>query len=267
MDISVIIVNFNTKKETSDCINSCLKEGSGLKTEIIVLDNASSDGSPAYLTEKFKNNKNVMILKNSYNDGFSKGVNIGLKISKGKYKYLLNSDTIVNKNTFKKLIDYSKDHPDIGVIGTKLILPDGSTQKSCFNFPGILYAIEEYWFGKKAKFSSFYKENTSEVDAVVGASFLITPKAYEKVGLFDERYFMYFEDIDYCKRVSNAGLKVIYLSDLTVFHYHGLSGNKLAVKNDQWRRLIPSSKIYHGVLKHYLINFILWTGQKFKLRI
>ncbi len=264
MDLSIIIVNFNTKKVTSDCIMSCLEEGSDFKTEIIVIDNASDDGSVSYLRKNFKDNSNVIILENFQNDGFSKAVNIGLKISKGKYKFLLNSDTKVEKGILKKLIDYSNKNAEAGVVGTKLVLPDGTTQRSCFNFPDIRNAVEEYWMGKKDRFSPFYKKHTCEVDAVVAASFFITPKAYEKVGLFDERYFMYFEDLDYCRRTKKAGFKVMYLPEIVVFHYHGLSGRNLANNGNQWRRLVPSSKIYHGIVKHYLISIILWTGQKLK---
>ena len=93
------------------------------------------------------------------------------------------------------------------------------------------------------------------VEAAVGASFLMTRNALDKVGMLDEKYYFYFEDIDYCRRVRRAGLKVYYLPDSKVIHYHGASGKKIADPENQWRRLIPSSKIYHGVFKHYLIGF------------
>jgi len=261
MDISIIIPSYNTKKAISECIRSCLIERSKAKREIIVIDNASSDGSRKYLKERF--GKNIILIENDQNLGFAKAVNQGLKISKGKYKYLLNSDTAITNGTFDKLIMFADSDGKIGVIGTKLVLPDGSIQKSCFNFPTIGNAIREYWFGEREKYSSFYKKNTSEVDSVVGASFFITPKAYEQVGIFDERYFMFYEDHDYCRRVKDLRMKVIYFPEVTVFHHHGLSGKDISSGQNQWRRLIPSSKVFNGVLKHYLINFILWSGQKF----
>jgi len=103
-----------------------------------------------------------------------------------------------------------------------------------------------------------------EAEVLVMAAFLITPKAKQKVGLLDERYFMYFEDFDYCKRVREMGLKVFYYPAAQVIHHHGESGKKLAGNEDQWKRLIPSSKIYHGTLKHYLLNFIIWSSQKWQ---
>jgi len=264
MDISVIIVNYKTKKETLDAVNSCLTNTSRLKKEIIVVDNGSADGSYAYLSKKLKNKPSVVLIKGKMNLGFAKAVNLALKRSKGEYRLLLNSDTRVTNNCFKRLIDFAKTDKTIGVIGTKLILPNGSIQDSCFNFPGIVNALKEYWFGLKGSYSPFYKNRTSQVDAVVGASFLITPKAFQKVGLFDERYFMYFEDIDYCRRVKKAGLKVIYYPEVEIFHYHGLSGKGLTEASTQWRRLIPSSVIYHGRIRYEIINFILWSGQLWK---
>ena len=264
MDISIILVNFNTKDFIYSAINSCLEEGSNIKKEIIVVDNGSSDGSYVFLREKFRNTPQVILIKNAENLGFAKAVNSALKKSKGVYKFLLNSDAKVTKRTFSELIRVAKKDKNIGVIGTKLILPDGSTQKSCFNFPSISNAVLEYWMGKKNTFTPFYKESESVVDAVVGASFLITPRAFKIIGLFDERYFMYFEDLDYCRRVKQAGYKVIYYPRITVFHHHGLSGKGLGDNRNQWRRLVPSSKIYHGELKHNLITFVIWSGQKFR---
>jgi hypothetical protein len=263
MDISVIIVNYNTKEATSECIESCLDEGSGYKIEVIVVDNGSSDGSIEYLKRLYGDKGAKVIIKaNKNNEGFSKGVNVGLGNSKGKYKYLLNSDTKVEKGVFKKLVAYASSHQDVGVLGTKLILPDGTVQKSCFNFPSVKNAFEEFWIGKEKKYSSFFSRETAGVDAVVGASFFITPGCFEKVGLFDERYFMYFEDLDYCRRVKKAGFNVVYFPEATVFHYHGLSGKDIVGGSNQWRRLFPSSKIFNGFLKHYLLNVVIWSGQK-----
>jgi hypothetical protein len=112
-------------------------------------------------------------------------------------------------------------------------------------------------------FSGFVPASTNptEIEAVVGASFFITPKAFEKIGLFNERYFMYFEDLDYCKKVMEKGLKVVYIPEIYLFHHHGLSGKNVSVSEPPNKNLIASSKIYHGIIKYYLINFVLWSGQ------
>jgi GT2 family glycosyltransferase len=133
-----------------------------------------------------------------------------------------------------------------------------------FHLPTAKNAISEFWFGKKDAFSKYTPTANLPigVEAVVGGAMLISKEVIEKVGLFDERYFMYFEDLDYCRRARKAGFKVWYLPGVKIIHEHGASGHNLAEEKNQWRRLVPSSKVYHGILKHYMINLILWSGQK-----
>jgi hypothetical protein len=264
--LSIIIANYNTCDLILNCIKSIKSEESGVSREIIVVDNGSSDGSIHELEKLQKEDSFFTLIKNDNNYGFSKAVNQGIKIAQGEYILLLNSDTLVKRNSLGKLVDFAKTKNDAGVIGPKLIYGDGKVQTSVFNFPTVINAIREYWRGEKSVFESYTPQtkNPAIVDAVVGAAFLITPKALKTVGLLDERYFMYFEDLDYCKRVWKSGLKVYYLPGSEIVHYHGISGKKVAKEELQWRRLIPSSKIYHGVLRHYLINFIIWSSQKWE---
>lgn len=264
MKLSIVVVNLNTKRLTLDSIKSIKEEGSKFKKEIIVIDNGSDDGSVEAL-RKLKNN-NFHLIENDGNYGYSRANNQGMKIAKGEYIMLLNNDTIVHKGALKALVDFAERTPDAGVVGSKLLNIDGSLQKSCYHFPTITNALKEYWFGKSGLFEKFAPkgEKPVEVDSVVGASFLITPKAQKKVGMLDERYFAYFEDIDYCRQTWKAGLKVYYLPASVITHYHGATFKKLASQKDRWKKLVPSSKIYHGFLKHYIINAILWTGQKWQ---
>ena len=265
MDLSIIIISYNTKKLTLDSIKSIEKEGSELLKEIIVIDNNSQDGSVKALRELARK-KVVKLIENQENLGFSKANNQGINIAKGKYILLLNSDTEIKKGSLGKLVEFAKETPDAGVIGARLLNADGSFQGSCFYFPTIKNAILEYWFGKKRLFDKYAPKGKKPVtvDASVAAALLITPNALKEVGPLDERYFFYMEDIDYCRHVWRAGLKVYYLPEAEVFHYHGASGKHLADEANQWRRLIPSSKIYHGLLRHYLLTAILWTGQKWQ---
>lgn len=258
MKLSIIIVNYNTNDLIKACVASIKNSQTKSSYEIIIVDNASNpapEQSPDY-----------KLIKNNENLGFSKANNIGLKASKGEYKLLLNSDTEVKKGAIDKLINFAEANPDAGVVGPRLLNKDGSLQTSCFNFPTVTRAIRQYWFGEKGLLDKFAPKGNlaKEVDSVVGAAMLITPKAIKKVGYLDEKYFMYFEDIDYCKRIQAAGFKVYYLPDSKVAHLHGESGKDLAKKEDQWRRLVPSSKIYHGLLGHALISFIILTGQKWQ---
>ena len=265
LDLSVIIVNLNTRKLTLDCIKSALAEGPETKKEIIVVDNGSTDGSVEAL-EALARQKLITFIKNKENLGFAKANNQGIRIAKSKYLLLLNSDTIVKRGALAKLVEFAESTPDAGIVGSKLLNIDGSLQSSCFHFPTIANAVKEYFLGQKGYFKKFAPKGKkpTPVDALVGAAFLITPAAFKRAGLLDERYFAYFEDIDYCRKAWQTGLKVYYLPSSEIIHYHGATFKKMAKREDQWRKLIPGSKIYHGVVKHYVINTILWIGQKWE---
>ena len=275
MDLSIIIVSFNTKELTLKCIDSILASRLKILYEIIVVDNGSSDGSQ----ENFKrlSDKRIKLILNDKNLGFAKANNIGIKSSRGIFKLLLNSDTEIRNSALNSLYNFAKAKKSVGVVGARLLNPDGSIQGSVYRLPTIKRTIYQYWLNKGKFLDKYYPESKIpvEVEAVVGGAFLITSETIEKAGLLDERYFMYFEDIDYCRRVREAGLKVYYLPTAEIIHHHGASpapeqirygvnGKKLADVENQWRRLIPSSKIYHGIMKHYLINFIIWSGQKWQ---
>ena len=267
MDISIIIVNYNTPKLLEDCLRSIKSSKIKSEYEIVVVDNGSEKDS-VEIIKQLKSQKLIdRVILNKDNLGFSKANNKGVMVSRGKYKLLLNSDTIVKKNSIDELVKFANKTKDCGVVGSKLLNKDGSIQPSCFNFPTVWRAIKQYWLKKGKLLDKFAPQGYEScmVNAIVGASFLITPKAVEKVGLLDERYFMYFEDLDYCRRTWNAGLKVYYLPDSEIIHLHGQSGKKVKASKDQWKRLIPSSKLYHGTLKHYLFNFVLWSSQKLRM--
>jgi len=264
--VSVIIVSFNTKGLTLEAVDSVYENSSGVNFEVIVVDNNSSDGSVESLRDFAKNYKNFLLIENKDNLGFAKANNQAAKKAKGEYLFLLNSDTKVLPNAIKSLLGFADKTPDAGVVGPQLLNGDGTIQSSCVNFPTVRNAIKEYFLGKKGLFDKYVPKGKNPViiDALVGAAFLITPTALKKVGLLDERYFFYFEDIDYCRKVKKAGLKVYYYPKVKIIHYHGVSGQKLAPQKDQWRRLIPSSKVYHGLFRHYLLTAVLWLGQKWE---
>ncbi|MDP2860695.1 MAG: glycosyltransferase family 2 protein, partial [bacterium] len=163
--------------------------------------------------------------------------------------------------SLKNLLFFAKNHPDTGIIGSRLLNPDGTVQPSVYHFPTIRRAIKEYFFGKKGSYEKYApnSEKPLEVEALVGATMLIPKTVFEKVGLLDERYFMYFEDFDFCRRVKSAGLKIYYLPESRIFHHHGASGKKLGGKTSEF--LVKSSKIYNGRLKYYLFTLIIRLSQ------
>lgn len=263
MDLSIVIPNFNTPQLVLDCIGSILKSQPTLSYEIIIVDNGSTDNSATLL--KKINNRKVSVIINKANEGFSKACNKGILKSSGEYVLLLNSDTIVTKDALDALVDFARKNVDAGVVGSQLLNKDRTIQPSCFHFSTLTLTIQQYWLGKKGLLDKYAPagEAPSEVDAIVGASFLITPVARKEVGLLDSRYFMFFEDLDYCRRVKKKGLKVYYLPQSKVIHLHGESGKKLADNDNQWRRLIASSKIYFGEVGHATRTFVMWSAQKF----
>ena len=262
MKLSIIVVSYNTKPILEKCLLSVFKEGEGVLDgfEVVVIDNASSDDSVKMIKKKFPKTK---LIVNKNNLGFSKAVNQGLREAKGESILLLNSDTYLTKDCLKKLLSFEKD---VGpaVVGTRLLNPDGSIQPSVFKLPTLKRAFLEYWLGKKDYFSKYAPkgDKPQEVETVVGGVMLIPREVLEKVGMLDERFFMYFEDLDYCRRVKKAGFKIYYFPEAEIIHEHGASGKLLASPENQWKRLIPSSKIYHGKIKYYLISFIIWLGLK-----
>lgn len=271
--LTIIVVNYNAGVLLGKCIKSVASTTNNFtdpKCEVIVVDNNSSDGS----LEKIKNqklnikntNRKLKIIQNEINLGFSKAVNGGIENRQGEYVLLLNPDTVVRDGAIVKMVEFASAREDAGVVGARLLNPDGSVQASVFHFPSIFTAMNEFWFGVKDAHSKYVPvgDGSFSVDALVGAAFLITPRALKKAGMLDEKYFMYFEDLDYCRKVKSVGLKVYYLPEAQVIHHHGVSGKTLAPQEEQWKRLIPSSKKYHGFLKHYIIHFILWTGQKMR---
>lgn len=257
MDVSIVIVNFNTSKLTKGCIKSIKDNPPQGKYEIIVIDNGSDEKL------SLDESKNLKVIKNDSNFGFSKANNQGIRRASGKYVLLLNSDTEVKPGSIDKLIDFAERKTDAGVVVPRLLNADRSVQASVFRFPTVWLAIRQYWLGEKGLFDKYIPE-TDTVDEAVMAAYLITPRCLREVGMLDERYFFFFEDFDYARRVRAAGLKIYYLKDSEVIHYHGQSGKKITNEENQWRRLVPGSKIYHGILNHNLITFVMWTSQKWK---
>jgi hypothetical protein len=257
MDLSIIIVSFNTKDLLKRCLASLT-----VFPEVIVVDNGSTDGTVGML-KKIKGLK-IKIIENKGNVGFAKAVNQGLRQAKGEYLLLLNSDIFVKKDALVKLMAFAKNQPQTGVVGGRLLNPDGSSQGSCFYLPTLTKVIKEFWFNGPSTLGKYTPAGNKpvEVEAVMGAVFLIPKKVLGKVGFLDERYFMYFEDLDYCRKVKQAGFRVYYLPAAEFIHEHGASGKSIPQQTHRW--LVESSKVYHGAAKYYLITAIIWLGQKWQ---
>lgn len=256
-EISIIIVTFNSESTIKSCLESILENSADC--QIIVFDNASSDKTIS-VVEKFNN---VILLKSGINLGFSKANNLAAKKTKGKYLIFLNPDTKIKiKGSLNKLVNTLKQNSEYGLIGPKLVYQNGEIQKSVRKLPTIWGAIKEYIFGIKGEYD-FYLPNCQglcEVDSITGACMVIKKEVFEKVGGWNQKYFLYFEDIQFCSDVRNLGLKIGYMSDIVIEHRMGASG----INQNTTELSLQSSRIYFGSLKFTVIEFISRLGNKFR---
>jgi len=233
MDASIIIVSYNSASFLEKCIESIINFQNYLDIEVIVVDNASTDGSVELIKSNFTI---VKLIRNDQNFGFAKGNNIGISAAKGEYVLFLNPDTILCQDTLSKMVNFMKNTPDAGALGPKLIYPNGSLQLSCRHFYNLrTIFLRRTILGKifpnsrllRYHLMSDWDHNTTqEVDWVLGACLMVPRKVFEKVGYFDERYKMYFEDVDLCYRIKKAGYKVYYYPEATVIHNHQRESTK-----------------------------------------
>jgi GT2 family glycosyltransferase len=240
MDLSIIIINWNTADLLKQCLQSVVNNLNNFEAEIWVIDNASSDHSVAMVKSTFPG---VNLIENKENFGFAKANNLGSEHVRGRYILFLNPDTIIPAGTLSNLLSFAEAHPDYGLIGPKILNPDGSLQRSCWpGFPGIGMAISDAFFLWKIKiFPKFLSYeysikdlgSTRRVAHLLGACILIRRTAWEKVGTFDEMYYMYYEETDLCFRLSKHGWKVVYYPETEIIHYGQMSSRQIPEKSLQ----------------------------------
>jgi len=227
MDLSIVILNYKTKGFLKTCIRGIEMFQHGLNYEIIVVDNASGDGSVEMIKEKFPQ---VKLIESSENLGHAKGNNLGLKEAQGKYILLLNTDIAVLDGGIKKLYDFLELRADVGLAGAKLLNPDKTPQESCLRFPNKITPLYRRTFlGKlplarkeleRYTMSDFNHDQSRPVEWVISSAIMVKREALEKVGLMDERFFIYFADVDWCRRFWENNYQVYYVADAPMVHYH-----------------------------------------------
>ncbi|WP_396177049.1 glycosyltransferase family 2 protein [Flavobacterium sp.] len=240
MQLSVVILNYNVRYFLEHCLKSVLKSIQGLDAEIIVVDNNSPDDSCEMVKSLFPN---VILIENKENLGFPKGNNIGVQRAKGTFVCILNPDTVVAEDSFIKILAFAENKANLGIIGCKLIdgtgnfLPESKrgipTPWVAFSKMAGLYKI----FPRVKAFQKYYAqhldENTSgKVDILVGAFMVLKKETYQQLGGFDEKYFMYGEDIDLSFSALKLGLQNYYFAETTVIHYKGES----TVRDEKYRQ-------------------------------
>ncbi len=235
MKLSVVISHYQTPPILKLCLKYLFENlPTNWEKEIIVADSEAQEETKNMLTELYPS---VILLSFKENVGFGRSVNAGIRKAQGKYILILNADIIIHKKeTLPLMLEYLVNHSDVGIVGPQLLNFDGSPQNSCFKFYTPLVVIcrrtilgKTSW-GKKIV-DNFLMKNISksqslEVDWLMGSSLLTRRSAVKKVGLFDEGFFMYFEDVDWCRRFWRAGYKVVYCPLAQMYHYHMQASNK-----------------------------------------
>ena len=238
MRLSVVFLSYNTRDLTRQALNSVLAAAEGLEAEIFVVDNASADGSADMVAEEFPQ---VKLVCNEANVGFSAGNNVALRQVTGEYALLINTDTIVRRDALHAMVDFLDAHPEAGACGCKILDPDGTLQlDSRRGFPTPLAAFCKMsglsrLFPKHPLMARYHlthldPEQTAEIEVLSGSCMMVRKSAMDQVGLLDEDYFMYGEDIDWCYRFHQAGWKIYYLPTTAIIHFRGESGRGTPLK-------------------------------------
>lgn len=268
LDLSIVIVNYKTKELTLELLESIFANNSGfekLRAEVIVLDNGSNDQIGVSLKYKYPEVKFIGL---SQNTGFAKGYNNAIRYSKSEYILLLNSDIKIIGKALPKLQEFAKKKKGEAIVAGKLNLANGEVQRSCFKLPTINGALKEYFLGMKDEYSLYapQKDTASRVEGVVMACFLIPRKILNKIGYLTEDSFLYFEDVEYCRRLKKEGVKIYYYPKTRFLHYHGASSEKIG-KANAYDYLKKGAISYHGLFRYLILTSILWLGQKKNLLI
>lgn len=231
LDLSVIIVSFNTMGLLRSCLQSVLDSVKDISSEVFVVDNASHDGSPEMVRRDFPE---VRLIENATNTGFAKANNLALLEATGRYILLLNSDTVMPESP-QQVIEYMDATADIGLLGCKIVFGDGTLQYSAWRFPTLFQ--EWYYFSfdiirifipaiSRLKYRGIDYRHITDTDCVSGCSLFINGKLVNLIGGLDEQFFMYYEDTEYCYRTTtDTNYRVVYFPHFQVTHYHGKSSN------------------------------------------
>lgn len=278
-DISFIVVSWNVRELLKRALQSILEDTRDLPCEIIVVDNASRDGTVEMLRENFPNVRDsVRVIANTENVGFTRANNQGMEIAQGRYFFLLNPDTELEGGATRALLEFmdAPENARVGIVGPQLLYADGSLQSSRRRFPKFSTALFEstkleQWFPNNSLLTDYRLLNTDnnstlDVDWIVGAAVFMRRAVYEQIGGFDERFFMYSEELDLCLRAKNArdtrtgaGWRVVYFPYGRVLHHEAKSSEQALARRDIY---FHSSKVHyfkkhHGALQGELLRYFL----------
>lgn len=235
--VSIIIVSWNARDYLKQCLESLTPTVCQYPMEVIVVDNASSDGSQGLVESRFPH---VRLIRNSTNLGFARGNNLGIRSATGRYLCLINSDVKVLPDCINRLVDYCEQYPEIGMVGPRITGGDGSLQRSCRGFPTLwnmlcrALALDTVFPRCKLftgySLSYWLQDTTRSVDILSGCFWLVRRETLQRVGLLDEAFFMYGEDMDWSKRFWLSGSKLVFVSTAEAIHYGGASSSNSPIR-------------------------------------
>ena len=273
-DLSIVIVNWNTRDLLAQCLQSVYDTTSNLDFKVIVVDNASTDGSQEMVRQEFPD---VSLIANTENLGFAKANNQAIRRSQGRYVLLLNSDTFVRENTIEQMVAFMDAHPEAGMAGCKLLYEDGRLQLSCTTFPTLFteFCIAsqlDKLFPKSRLFGKYRMtywdfDDVRQVDVILGAFMLVRATAIDEVGLMDKSYFMYSEEVDWCYRFKEKGWKIFFCPHVEAVHLWGGSSKRVQVEMlvQMYRSRIDFFRRYYGKRSATLLK--VFVGLNCLLRI
>jgi GT2 family glycosyltransferase len=278
MDVSIIIVNWNTRESLRDCLRSIFEQAGNLVYEVIVVDNASTDGSVEMVENDFRE---VKLIKNQENRGFAAANNQGIALAEGRYILLLNSDTIICDNAIEKTMRYADKRSDAAVIGCQVWENSDTIQMTCFGFPGLVNIIlNTFGLSRQFKLNRFFgrermlwwrRDSERQVDVVSGMFMFVRREAIEQVGMMDEDYFLYYEETDWCRRFAGAGWKLVFWPGARIIHTDvgSKSSNQIPLKmfvQKQKSQLIFLKK-HSGRLSYWLGSLLISVSFILRLSI
>lgn len=242
IDISIIVVNWNVKDFLRGCLSSIYRHSSDVSFEVFVVDNGSADGSAEMVKRDFPQ---VILIQNKENLGFARANNIAFKRAAGRYILFLNPDTELLEGALRKMIGFMEVHADASALGCKLIFRDGSLQTSCRHFPSLFTDLMESlyldWFFPRSPFFGYYRmawwphDKTVIIDVPYGACLFVRRSILERIGPMDERFFMYYDEIDLCYRIKKGGGAVWYTPEIEVIHHGNKSSNQVPRETERWK--------------------------------
>lgn len=274
--VSIIIINYNTFRMTSDCIRSIYQHTNAIPFEIILVDNASTEKNPKDFLQEFPE---LILIESKTNSGFAGGNNLGIAASKGEFILLLNSDTLLTEDSISKTVSYLKDHPQVGVVGCRQIFPDGQVQFSARRFRTIswelldlfrfiIYSMSYQQRSRLMLGQFFHHDESLEADWVNGAYFLLPKSVIQQLpgGILDGRFFMYGEDVLWCEQIKKLGYKIIFLANTTIIHIS--SGSTDLAKQLRLRKVMVKHELAimaerKGKGLYYVCFSLLYQGKEY----